>query len=252
MGVLAAPGKVKLDAVENQTGLGTPPPDARIAATPGAAATATFTPDGGGKLEAFVTIVTTMDGTDLLSLAKARLVDAEAGGFDGVAWENTKWWNRFYDQRETGRIFHGTAGSDCTDDIRAIYRSYADNEIFTTSRFVRNWGDSEDLWKEVVWHWKPAAEENARDEFSLPGICNVHGYLPPVRPDKYVHTTITLEFCLGTFARSLARSGRRGIADTDLENARRSRIYQPTRPGAAPPSGRPFWRAGDVSGALGR
>jgi hypothetical protein len=241
MGIITTPGKVNLDSVEDQTGLGTPPPDARIAAAPGAAATATFTPNADGKLEAFVTIVTTMDGADLLALAKARLVDAGADGFDGVVWENTQWWSHFYDQRENGRVFLGTKGFDCTDDIRAIYRSYADshgggtktdmrqlecsasyafperdiqlwtsapcyNEIFTTSRFVRNWGDSEDMWKQVVWHWKPGAEENARDEFDLPGMLITHGYLPPVKPDKYVHTTITLEYCLGTMAQIIRPS----------------------------------------------
>ena len=46
----------------------------------------------------------------------------------------------------------------------------------------------------------PAAKENARDMFNMPGMLISHGYLPPVKPDKYVHTTITLEFCLGTMA----------------------------------------------------
>jgi hypothetical protein len=36
--------------------------------------------------------------------------------------------------------------------------------------------------------------------FNLPGMLISHGYLPPVKPDKYVHTTITLELCLGTMA----------------------------------------------------
>ena len=31
-----------------------------------------------------------------------------------------------------------------------------------------------------------------------------HGYLPPVKPDKYVHTTIALEFCLGTMAQIIS------------------------------------------------
>jgi glycosyl hydrolase family 95 len=235
MGVVATPGKIKLETVEGKTGLGTPPPEAKIAAAAGVAATATFTPEAHGKLEAFITIVTTMDGTDLLALAKERLTEAEAGGFDGIAQENAQWWNNFYDQRENGRVFHGTTGSDCSDDIRAIYRSYAEshgggtktdmrqfecsasyamperdvqlwtsapcyNEIFTTSRFVRNWADSEDMWKQLAWHWMSAGKKNARDEFNLPGMFITHGYLPPVKPDIYVHTTITLEFCLGTMA----------------------------------------------------
>jgi hypothetical protein len=247
MGVVSTPGGAKLESVEGKTGLGTPAPNppmpwdmtgtARpsIAAAPGAAATAILTPGRNGKLDAFVTIVTTMDGSDLLSLAKKRLAEAEAGGFDAVVQENTKWWTDFYDRRESGRIFHGTTGTDCSDDIREIYESYTENhgggtktdmrqfecsaryalperdiqefdsspcynEIFTTSRFVRNWGDSEDMWKQLVWHWMPGAKENARAMFNLPGMLITHGYLPPVKPDKYVHTTITLEFCLGTMA----------------------------------------------------
>ncbi|MGA7343722.1 MAG: twin-arginine translocation signal domain-containing protein [Terracidiphilus sp.] len=247
MGVVIAPNNARLESVEGKTGLGTPPPDPpmpwdmpglkrpSIAEAPGAAATAALALGEGGKMEALVTIVTTMDGPDLLSLAKQRLSQAEAGGFDGVVEENSRWWADFYDRRESGRIFHGAAGADCSDDIREIYRSYTDshgggtktdmrqfecsasytgpdrdiqdydsapcyNEIFTTSRFVRNWGDSEDMWKQIVWHWMPGAQENARDLFNLPGMLISHGYLPPVKPDKYVHTTITLEFCLGTMA----------------------------------------------------
>src|SRR5260221_6410099 len=92
MGVIATPGKIKLKIVENETGLGTLPPEAKIAAAPGAAATATFTPGADGKLEAFITIVTTMDGTDPLALARKRLSQAEASGFDGIAQENAQWW----------------------------------------------------------------------------------------------------------------------------------------------------------------
>ncbi|MBN2355898.1 hypothetical protein JXO59_07280, partial [candidate division KSB1 bacterium] len=33
-----------------------------------------------------------------------------------------------------------------------------------------------------------------------PGMAIFHGYQPPVKPDKIVHTTITLEFCLETMA----------------------------------------------------
>lgn len=248
MGVISTPGKITLNSVEGKTGLGTPPanmpilgdwlgkPRAAIADAPGAAATATFTPGSNGKLEALVTIVTTMDGSDLIALAKQKLKGTEAaGGFEGVVRENTKWWNDFYDKRENGRIFYGTTGTVCSDDIRAIYRSYADshgggtktdmrqlessasyvfpeqdlqgwnsgpcyNEIFTTSRFVRNWGDSEDLWKQIVEHWMPGAKEAARDMFHMPGMFISHGYLPPIKPDRYLHSTITLELCLGTEA----------------------------------------------------
>jgi hypothetical protein len=247
MGVVSSPADAKLESVEGKAGLGTPPPDPpmpwdmpgmtrpSIAAAPGAAATAAITPGGDGKMNALVTIVTTMDGPDLLVLAKKRLAEAETGGFDGVVEENSKWWSDFYDRRESGRIFHGSSGADCSDDIREIYRSYTDghgggtktdmrqfecsagyatpekdiqdydsapcyNEIFTTSRFVRNWGDSEEMWKQIVSHWMPGLKDNARTMFGLPGMFVSHGYLPPVNPDKYVHTTITLELCLGTMA----------------------------------------------------
>ena len=251
MGVVAGAGTVRLETVEGQTGLGTPPPNPAmpwdwfdaprppIVEAPGAAATATFTPAADGKLEAFVTIVTTMDGPDLIVLAKKRLAEAEAGGFEGVAQENTRWWNAFYDRRENGRVFRGLAGTQCTDNLRSIYQqSWTDshgggtktdmrqlessasyalperdfqefdsapcyNEIFPTSCFVRNWGDSQDMWKQLVTYWLPGAKQNARDTFNLPGMLITHGYLPPVKPDKYVHTCITLELCLGTMAEIL-------------------------------------------------
>ena len=247
MGVVTTPGKVELASVEGKTGLGTPPPNPpmpwdwfgvprpSIADAPGAAATATFTPSADGKMEAFVTIVTTMDGADLIGLAKQRLAQTEKDGFDSIVQENTKWWDAFYDLRENGRVFHGLTSTECTDNIREIYQSWTDshgggtktdmhhlecsasyalperdiqdfdsapcyNEIFCTSRFVRNWGDSEDMWKQIVEHWMPGGQENARDRFNMPGMLITHGYLPPVKPDKYVHTTIALELCLGTMA----------------------------------------------------
>lgn len=247
MGVLATPGDVKIESIEGKTGLGTPPPNQplnrewrgaprpAIATASGAAATATFTPGADGKMEAFVTIVTTMEGADLMALAKKRLADAEKGGFEGVVQENTKWWGNFYDKREDGRIFRGDTGHNASEDIVSIYQSWADshgggtktdmrlyecsasyavperdfqewdsapcyNEIFTTSRFVRNWADNQDMWKQIIEHWMPGAKQNARDMFGMPGMFITHGYLPPIKPDKYVHTTITLELCLGTMA----------------------------------------------------
>ncbi len=126
MGVIATPQTAQLDSVEGKMGLGTPPPDLHIAAAAGAAATATFALSIIGVLEAFVTVVTTMDGSDVMAEAKRRLVKAEAVGFDGIARENAQWWSAFYDQRENGRVFHGDSGKDCTDNIRTIYRSYTD------------------------------------------------------------------------------------------------------------------------------
>jgi hypothetical protein len=59
------------------------------------------------------------------------------------------------------------------------------------------------MWKQIVQHWLPGAKQNARDQFNMPGMLLTHGYLPPVKPDKYVHTTPTLELCLGTMAEML-------------------------------------------------
>jgi hypothetical protein len=247
MGVVTTTGNVKLESVEGKTHLGTPPRNQplngewknvmrpAIAEAPGAAATASFSPAADGKLEAFVTVVTTMDGPDIVALAKKRLTEAEHAGFDGLLRENTRWWIDFYDRRENGRVFYGSAGQQPSDDIRALYRSWTCghgggtktdmrrfecsasyalperdfqewdsapcyNEIFHTSRFVRNWGDSVDMYKQLLWHWLPGAKQNARDMCGMPGMFISHGYLPPVKPDKYVHTTITLELCLGTMA----------------------------------------------------
>jgi hypothetical protein len=235
MGVVIAPGGAGIETVEGKTGLGTPPMDKRIAEAPGAAATVTFTPEGKGKFEALVTVVTTLDGPDVLAVARKRLAAAEAAGFDGVAQGNTQWWNAFYDRRENGRVFYGTSGTQCTDDIKSIYRSYADhhgggthtdmrrfecsaeyvhperdsqlwssspcyNEVFTTHQFVRNRADHQVMWKQLVWHWMEGGKDNARSLFGMPGMAILHGYQPPVKPDQIVHTTLTLEFCLETMA----------------------------------------------------
>ena len=247
MGVVHTAGKAKLDSVEEQKGLGTATVNTRlswdwfgaprppIADAPGAAATATFTPEGDGKMEAFATVITTMDGADLLSIAKSRLAGAEKGGFDAVVESNNRWWQAFYDQRENGRVFSGVNGTGCSDNIRSIHQSWTDshgggtktdmrqlecsasyalldrdlqdfdstpcyNEIFSTSIFVRNWGDNQDMWKQIVEYWVPGGQQNARDRFHMPGMLLTHGYLPPVKPDEYVHTCIALELCLGTMA----------------------------------------------------
>jgi hypothetical protein len=195
MGVLNTQGEVTVQ--EGITGLGTPPPDQRIAKATGAASTITFFP-AKGEFEALVTIVTTMDGDDLMKLAKERLAKAENDGFDGILRENMQWWNAFYDKRENGRVFYGSTGNECTEDVVSIYNSYADhhgggthtdmtqyecaaeyvhperdaqawhsspcyNEVFTTMHFVRNWADHQQMWKQLVWHWMEGAKNNARN-----------------------------------------------------------------------------------------
>ena len=234
MGVLLTPGEMTTDMVEGQTGLGTPPPNERIARAQGAASTVTFRASA-GEFEALVIIVTTNDGPDIAALAKERLTQAAKKGFAGILAENNQWWNAFYDKRENGRVFFGSEGSDCSDDILSIYNSYADhhgggthtdmgkyecsaeyvhperdaqawssapcyNEVFTTMHFVRNRADHQKMWKQLVWHWMEGGKNNARDMFGMPGMAILHGYQPPIKPDKIVHTTLTLEFCLETMA----------------------------------------------------
>lgn len=231
-----APGKVRVTCVEGERGLGTRPKDAEVAAAPGAAATAEFVPGEDGRFEVLVTVVTTMDGADLLAEARRRLDAAEGAGFAGVQRENADWWAAFYDRREAGRVF-GAAGAatwpgegmpdlfrswycvhggGTKPDMRRLEASahYAApevdrqpwhglpcyNEIFYTSRYVHNWADSVDMWKQTVAHWQKAAERNARERFDLPGMCLTHGYQPPITPDRYVSSAIALELCLATMA----------------------------------------------------
>lgn len=49
-------------------------------------------------------------------------------------------------------------------------------------------------------------KDNAQTLFGMPGMAILHGYQPPVKPDKIVHTTLTLEFCLETMAQIIRPS----------------------------------------------
>ena len=235
MGVVLSPEKVQIETVQDTKGLGTPPPDKRMANAPGAAATVTFTPKDNARLEALIVVATTMDGEDVKAVAKQRLKDAEKRGFDGVVKENAHWWSAYYDKRENGRVFKGLTGTQCTEDIKDLYQDYIDghgggthtdmgkyecsamyvpperdaqlwssapcyNEVFTSQRFVRNQADHQQMWKQLVWHWMPGGKDNAKNLFGMPGMAILHGYQPPIKPDKIVHTTLTLEFCLETMA----------------------------------------------------
>jgi hypothetical protein len=215
-------------------GLGAPTP-ARwyrlIREATGSAATAR----GERQLTAYVTVVTTIDAKDIVAEAKARLAAAEKAAFDGLVEENAAWYGEFYDRRENGRVFFGSSGREVSDHIPEAFQSwfcrhggncktdarryqqsadYANveqdvqawhgipcyNEIFYTSHYVRNRGDAVDLWKYLVEQWWPAARQNVRDVFDMPGGAILHGYLPPIKPDRYIHTNSQLELCLDTAA----------------------------------------------------
>ena len=186
-----------------------------------------------------------MDAPDLIAEARKRLSAAEAGGFDAVVQENTRWWRDFYDRRETGGVFAASGNPLPSEEVPAIYRSWycthgggtktdmrqleagahygvpekdrqqwyslpCYNEIFYTSHYVHNRGDNVEMWKQIVEHWLPGAKENARSMYGLPGMCITHGYQPPIKPDKFVHTAIASELCLGQW-RVCGRYGTNGI-----------------------------------------
>ena len=56
------------------------------------------------------------------------------------------------------------------------------------------------MWWQLLEEWLPAARQNARETYGMPGMMLVHGYLPPVKPDRYVHSTVALEYSLDTAA----------------------------------------------------
>ena len=223
--------------------LGTPPPDPLIANAKGAAATATASSDGEGVVELLVATVSSLDARNpsgLLAEARRRLDRIQAaGGFGAVEQENREWFGRFYDQREEGRVFTEdpsrpwpgesprnifrswfcTHGGNTKPDMERLQASahYANpetdnqrwhglpcyNEIFYTHRYVHHWGDSVDLWRKLIRHWRKGGEENARDTYGLPGMYLPHGYQPPTLATRYLHTAAALELCLGTAAQLL-------------------------------------------------
>jgi hypothetical protein len=235
MGLLARPVVAELATVNGQTGLGTPPPDESIRNAPGAAATATFIPSNDQKMTAYVVIVSEIDAPDFMAEAKRRLDAVEAEGFDRIVEEDTRWYAELYDQRESGRVFYGGAGADTTEDVHEVYSSWfcthgggcktdmrryqasasysrlesdwqpwhgypCYNEWFYTPFYVRNRADAVDMWKQLVEHWWEASRQNARDMFGMPGMALLHGYLPPIKADQYVHTIVSLELCVDTMA----------------------------------------------------
>ena len=219
-----------------------PSPGESIRNAPGAAATATFTPRHDQKMTAYVVIVSEIDASDFMAEARRRLDRAEADGFDRIVEENTKWYGELYDRRERGRVFYGGAGTEATEDVREVYSSwfcihgggcktdmrryqasapysllesdfqpwhgypcYNDGIEFYTAYHVRNRSDAPDMWKQLVEHWYEASCQNAHDMYGMPGMALLHGYLPPIKADKYVHTSVMLELCVDTMAQVMKR-----------------------------------------------
>jgi hypothetical protein len=206
-----------------------------IREAPGATATASLTPDPKGNVTVYVTVVTCNDAPEPMAEAKRQLEAAAALGFDGLVAENARWYSELYDRRENGRIFTSAPnsaaesareafsswyirhGANTKPDMRrfeatASYTGFERdwqlwhslpcyNEIFYTPVMVRNRADSADMWWKLIDHWREASRANAREVYGLTGgMALVHGYLPPIKADRYVHVHVALEYSIDTIA----------------------------------------------------
>lgn len=238
MGLVAQPSDAEPDIANSKFGLGTPPPDETIRNASGSAATATCRPQHGNPITSYVVIVSQIDAPDFMAEARKRLDAADADGFDRIVEENARWYGELYDKRESGRAFYGDSGQDATEDIAEVYSSWfcrhgggcktdmrlyqasahysnveidaqpwhgypCYNEWFYTPSYVRNRADAVDMWKQIVEHWSQASRDNARQVFGLPGMAMIHGYLAPIKADKYLHTNEAMELCLDTLGQVL-------------------------------------------------
>jgi len=232
MGLVVHPD-VDIKTVAGQRGLGTPPLDEDIANAPGSAATATVQANGPEKITAYVVVVTEIDAPNFMVEARRRIAEAEAKGFDAIVHESAAWYDALYDKRESGRVFYGNAGTSVTEDVETVYKSWycrhgggckpdmrryqgtasysrlesdwqpwhgypCYNEWFYTPSYVRNRSDAVDMWKYLIEHWADASRANAENVFGKLGIAFLHGYLPPVKADRYVHTNAVLELSFST------------------------------------------------------
>jgi hypothetical protein len=203
-----------------------------IRAATGSAATAVIDAADHEKLEfsAFVVIVTSADSSEPMKEARRLLTEATENGFDHLLVENERYYRDLYDRRENGRIY--LSGTDKSDaQISEVYRSWTDahqgmtapdptryeadakygyleqdwapwhglpcyDELYFTEFHVRNQSDRLAYYYNLVDMWLPAARLNARETFGLPGAAMLIGYLPPVKPDSFLHTHSTWEFAM--------------------------------------------------------
>ena len=198
----------------------------------GSAATAVpqLPSNGRQRFSVLVAIVTSAEAGDPLAEAKTRLAEAAKAGFESLLAENTKWYEQFYQEREKGRVFQGNVESarsripdvfgswscnhegTCHPDpsryeANACY-TYLEqdwapwhglpcyNELYFTPEHVQHHGDRMQYYYKLVEMWLPACKDNARAVFDLPGALIQHGYLPPVKANRYVHSTSSWEFCM--------------------------------------------------------
>jgi hypothetical protein len=194
----------------------------------GSAATATLNAAGTQRFTVLVAVATSQDAADPLAEARRQLAAAERAGFDGLVADDAGWFGDLYDRREHGRVFYGTAEAATTaareafdswqwasvginpDPLRnessdgACYleQDWAPwhglcptDDFYFTSYNVANRSDALTFWYETVRKWLPAARQNARTVFGVPGAAITIGYLPPVKADIYVNTSGNWTFC---------------------------------------------------------
>lgn len=201
-----------------------------IREAPGAAATASLPVANEQTFTLIVAVVTSAEAADPLAEAKKQLHEAKGLGFDGLLDENRAWFKALYDRREKGRVFTGNP-DDARKQIPGFFESWkcphggfclpdaaryeADtsygymeqdwapwhglpcyNELYFTGLHVRNQSERFVQYYSLVPFWLEACKQNARDVFDLPGAALLHGYLPPIKPDVYAHTTSIWEFCM--------------------------------------------------------
>ena len=156
------------------------------------------------------------------------IVEAKKIGFNSLQSENEAYFKGLYEKREKGRIYsdheefldkqfdqifhswtdqhHQRTAPDPTLYEADAFFGYHEqdwapwhglscyNELYFTSAQVRNQSDRLSFYYKLVPLWLPAARANAQEVFGLPGALIQIGYLPPVKPDTYVHTHSTGEF----------------------------------------------------------
>lgn len=201
-----------------------------IREAPGSAATAQLPAMQNVKFDCLVAIVTSSDSSDPLAEAKRRLERAEKEGFGTLAAENAEWFKSLYGRREKGRIFFGRE-DNAKSQVPGVFRSWTNahtgrvdpdpvryeaassyafleqdwdpwhglpcyNEIYNTGDHVQSRSDRMDYYVKLCNLWLPACKSNADQVFGLPGGLLQHGYLPPIKPDKYAHCTSIWEFCM--------------------------------------------------------
>ena len=202
-----------------------------IRAATGSAATAVLPGKPAVRFTLLTAVVTSAEAADPMVEARRMLERAEKAGFDGLLKENAAWYEELYDRREHGRIFRGNAGF-ARAQVPEIFRSWRNqhhssscltdpkkyetdttyawpsvdwanwhgmpcyNELFYTHTHVRNRSDRLKYFYNLLDFWWPACRENAREMFGLPGATMQHGYLPPIKPDKYSHSSSVWEFSM--------------------------------------------------------